>query len=266
MILIDGPDDNLCFQVRKQLQKLLPTFDVQVSGQNRQPRMADFINMLNKDHRHVIRDGFNLPTHFNKAQCYMLTMGLASSGSVYVFCGMDFTEQQIWLTKEYAYLPSGPIINEGNLETVVAQIVERSTAEILQANKVWHYNSLGGIRDHQVMLVGDRVSPFYSYDAIRKMAFFSPHGSSIFLHDALQQVDSTYYLTNAYKTNSRKQNQMLLAEEIDLVKPVKIVGMGEEAHRTLSDIGATFVRTYHPQYWVRFKNKDLDELVSILRP
>lgn len=277
MILIEGNNDYLNRQVRKELRFRHDRLAFHVEDEF-EMTLKRLLKLLHHDNRYQVRENVvgRMQNLLNPADAHMIASGLLATGSFVLVCHdpLDVSTEQAQATFYRSTLEGLlPGMNIYHAE-MVPEIVEASmklweenleTLKAVYETDIW---SAGGLMPGMVMLVGDRVLPYVPCDEERRLAFVSHRGCSRFLHEALAanyELDGTrYYLTNAHKCDVAKLNLKMLQEEIDLVKPVKIVAMGGDAARYLSDLKATFDRTYHPQFWKRFRNKELPELIQLL--
>ncbi len=219
------------------------------------------INRLHRPHQNHISVGFDHSLE-NPAAIYMVGMALAAAGSLAVFCG-HCTDEQVAAGTFYGLLPAVicNLITSADVETIVAA----HAAQRLQAIDVEAFHS-SGVRSHHhqaIMIVGEGNQDL---EGGKRMAFISATGCSLFLHEALRQhPKNRYYLTNADKGLGDVENRATLKREIEIVKPSRIIAMGAPAAKILADLRQTFDRTYHPQYWKRFKSKQFNELVDFLK-
>lgn len=270
MLIIDGPNDVLRAAVLKEVRKQLgKTVEFQ-KGEERST-LQQFLKLVHSDHRLVVRERLFMAHLDDSAARHMITMALKACGTYVIACcdevgGLEFKLQKLACSKD-GVLPMAAPFGCYTVPQLVEYALEHWHIHIGLAEQSYRYNSSGDVGpEPRVMVVGENVIPFAPYDQTRRLAFTSTHGSSLFLHQALSLHGGSYYLTNAWKTKNERTNMQLLKEEIKLVKPVKIVAMGGVAQLYLSNIGIEFERTYHPQYWKRFKNQHINELVQILKP
>lgn len=258
MIILTGPDQHL----KARLWHLL-------RGDNYEPPdtyrtdLRWLVHRVHIDHRNEVGEFVhNLPD--GDAARYMLGMALASAGSLVVLCKVTKLTE-VWNETFGGTLPFVHVTHDENKQLKIAteQIVDAWRSEIAKANPLYDYHSTGGHSTGGVMLVGEANKE--DGWPIRR-AFINDTGCSLFLHQALQKNQGVrYYLTNANKTNVHRYNRAALIDELEILKPRKVVAMGTEAAKMLSDLKVAHERTYHPQYWKRFKNKDLDEFAQALK-
>lgn len=270
MILLEGPNRALRAKLGPLLQAAMPAENpgLHVSGEEFSPTIRRAVKIVHADHRWQIRDG--LPTHnFHPEVRHMLAYGLFAAGTVVVICAEDehlTLAQAEELTPYPRVLPLYCVFPHEDLGREVEEITRIWRAAVHEANEFWGYGSNGPTTRSPIMLVGDRANPFMPIEEARRLAFVSHHGCSMYLHDAMRRAGGRYYVTNAMKSKLRGPNQRALKEEIQKVKPRRIVALGTEAAGMLSSIDAKFELTYHPQYWRRFHAGRLNELVASLQP
>jgi hypothetical protein len=276
MILIEGPNDQLRRQVRKELRARHDRLGFHTEDETSMT-LKRLIKLLHADGRYHVRERLThyVTEHLTQGEAHMVASGLLATGSFVLVCH-DLDDDD---AGEYYHSTLGgllPGMNVRDLEMVpdiVTGALELWAAQLEQLKPlldtdIW---SAGGLDQEMVMIVGDQVSPYLPCDEGRRVAFVSDHGCSKFLHEQLAThwlaTGTRYYLTNAHKCDVARMNLKMLEEELKLVNPTKVVALGGVAARHLSDIRVgDFARTYHPQYWKRFKNKDTGELLEILKP
>lgn len=262
MIILQGPDETL----RRELFNILTEGGDEVNrSATKEPYRADigfFTAFIHTDHRLHVRDQLLHGLRDGDAARYMLGMGLAAAGSLVVLCGAD-SREEVRSATFGGLLPALPVSRFSDLNHTREMIVDAWRLEREKVDPLYDYWSSGGRPDQATMLVGESNQDL---NGRKRRAFISHTGCSLFLHQALQANPfNRYYLTNAGKGETRKYNMVALEREIELVKPRRIVALGGVAAAYLSDLKVTFERTYHPNYWKRFKNKDLDELAGFLK-
>lgn len=271
MILLEGPNRELRAKLGPLIREAMPAESpsLHVSGENFRPRLERLVQLVHADHRWQIRDGLPLDQLAPEAR-HMLAYGLSAAGTLVVICAADGF-LSIGRAEELApsprVLPLYAIFPQEDLAAEVHEIARLWRAQVHAANEFWGYGSNGPTTRAPIMLVGDRVNPFVPAELNkRRMAFVSHHGCSLYLHDAMRRAGGRYYVTNAIKAKRKTTNMQALREEIEKVRPARIVALGTEAAEALSQLGASYVTTYHPQYWRRFQASRLGELVACLQP
>lgn len=271
MILLEGPNRELRAKLGPLLREHMPCENpgLHVSGENFNPTIRRAVGIVHADHRWQIRDGLPV-TNFHLDVRHMLAYGLFSAGTVVVICANDATltmAQAEELTPFPRVLPLYGVFPGDDLAAEVDKIARIWRAAVHEANRYWIYGSNGPTERSPIMLVGDRVNPFVPAEAdTRRLAFVSHHGCSLYLHDAMRRAGGRYYVTNAVKSKYKNRNLLALKEELEKVKPCRVVALGAEAGEMLANVGAKFEATYHPQYWRRFRAAEIAELVDCLRP
>jgi len=240
-----------------------------VSGENFRPRLERLVQLVHADHRWQIRDGLPLDQLAPEAR-HMLAYGLFAAGTLVVICA-EHTQLSIGRAEELTpyprVLPMYCVFPHEDLAQEAQEIVRLWRAAVHEATEFWPYGSNGYTARAPIMLVGDRVNPFVPAElGKRRMAFVSHHGCSLYLHDAMRRAGGRYYVTNAIKAKRKSTNMQALREEVEKVRPSRIVALGTEAAEALSQLGVKFTTTYHPQYWRRFQASRLGELVDCLQP
>lgn len=274
MILLEGPNLELRAQLRThlthQLNALLgDQLTVNISGTSGLGTTAAVVRLLNTQYLAELRDGLPLDFAVGHPVYHMAGYALAATGSILVLAHNKppYPRPMSYLSYLGRYLPTvhvyaedDPLCQADNIIRVWRQYVERATAR-------FRFGGSGPLETGNIMVVGERVNPFRPLSFPPwLLAFTSNQGCSFFLHAALEAAGGAYYLTNAVKVKNQRFNKELLRDEIAVVKPARIIAMGSEAARTLADLHVDYTKTYHPQYWKRFKNKDVGELVELLRP
>lgn len=117
------------------------------------------------------------------------------------------------------------------------------------------YHSTGG-NFSPVMIVGDSINEKYG----TKYAFCGWSNSSTYLHQALSiaNCQTSYYLTNANKTNNYDENVSILMREIYDVQPLQIITLGQSSHLMLEHIKMKHSIIQHPAHHQRFKHDVYD--------
>jgi hypothetical protein len=255
-------------EVRRQLGDAV---DWHLSGQD-SLRFDHLLRLGQADHRYQVREGLEVG-ELTPAQENMLAMALQAAGTV-VLAHLEGWESYPQGERRHA-------ATLGNRLPCVVWHYGRPMAEAVGealdlwadhrrfAERTFAYNGSGSQwpGGRRIMVVGERVNPWRPYDQARRLAFTRPGGCSLHLHEALvQHPTARYYLTNAWKTGHAGQNLDLLAAELDRVRPHQIVGMGLVAQSYLADLRVEFSRTFHPQFWRRFRAHDLAGLAAAVKP
>jgi hypothetical protein len=55
-----------------------------------------------------------------------------------------------------------------------------------------------------------------------------------------------------------------LVELVRLLQPRKVIALGRVAQKSCEDQGISCIKSYHPQYWKRFRNKERYPLLDLL--
>jgi len=79
------------------------------------------------------------------------------------------------------------------------------------------------------------------------LAFTSAVGCSAWFHELLAESGDRYYLTNS--------DHPTLLEEIQVVDPIEIISLGQQADFVLTELQVEHTKLPHPQYVKRFLNK-----------
>lgn len=274
MIILEGPNTALRETLRQNIERKLrrelgDQLRVNINGTPGLGTTAAVVRMLNTPNQTELRDGLALAFPDYHPIYHMAAYALNATGSIFVHA----------LDGLGKYLPTTPLraalwrceLHEPISGTVVDYILDVWRERQKQVARSFPYGGTGYMEDEGIMVVGERVNPFRPWPDITTplttipFAFTSNQGCSFFLHSALAASGGRFYLTNAMKTLNRKLNRTLLADELATMKPRKIIAMGSEAAIALSEQRVSFTQTYHPQYWKRFKSKDVGELIELFR-
>jgi uracil-DNA glycosylase len=273
MLIIEGNDQRLreefLVQVRERLGDKV-RYDL---GGPPTPSINAMLKLVHADTTMLIRWGLSLGPLAPSVR-HMLSMALAATGSVIVLCTNSITyfrDQDMQELVELGFEGRLPVqlCHPGRpLEEAVENALDLWQTHVFRARQCYKFNASGSnFPGPKIMVVGEKVNPFAPYDQVRKLAFTTKHGCSLHLHAALLHHPRTrYYLTNAWKSDDARRNKDLLGEEIELVRPRLIVGMGLVAQSYLADLRVDFRRTFHPQFWRRFRGHDLAGLADALKP
>lgn len=228
---------------------------------------------VHQDLRYHVLDGL-WPEHLSDAERYMLTSAVLPGGCVLVVCHDNPLPEEGGVgvmhppTKVYGqgiWFPWINIYNRHYLEDSIEWILAHHKAHIRRAVPFKEWAVSGNVEEGVVMLVGEasqEITP-----GVKRRAFISHKGCSLFLQEALRRNAPTkYYLTNAQATGNASYDRLKLQREIELIKPCKIVALGVEAALVMVDLKVPFTRTWHPQYWARFRSTLMHELCEILKP
>jgi hypothetical protein len=271
MILLEGPNRALRTQLGPAIRAAMPAENpsLHVSGDNFRPKLQRLVHLVHADHRWQIRDGLPLD-HLEPDARHMIAYGLYAAGTMVVICAEDGSltmAQAEDLAPSRRVLPLYSVHPGDDLAKEAQHIALYWRMAVQEASRFWHYGSNGPTQRSPIMLVGDRANPFVPAELNqRRMAFVSHHGCSLYLHGAMRRAGGRYYVTNAVKANKKTWNLLALREEIEKVRPSRIVALGTEAAEVLAKVDARFTTTYHPQYWRRFQASRLGELVDCLQP
>ena len=120
-----------------------------------------------------------------------------------------------------------------------------------------------GWPNHSIMLVGDMYGSGlkFSYGKTNNKAFSGTQHASKFLHRALSEIDYDFYITNANKTCDKDENELILLQEIAMVKPIAIIALGDNASK---GIVKPHVKIPHPQYYNRFKHGNTNDYIKLI--
>ncbi len=266
MLIIDGPNLDLQTRLLRTLDRHAdPDMGKHVSGPGRPRELKLLVTLAMCDHRRMIYHGFPRIGSLTRGERHMLAHALAAAGSMAVHCTTP-TDPDLgqWFGLP-TVLPTYTVTTATGLDLQAQGILKMWRHLQARAAPVWGFGSTGGLPGAAIMLVGDRVNPFIPLDLSRRQAFVSHHGSSLWLHETMAATGREgYYVTNAHKVEDRMANRRLLTDEIMVVAPRAIIGMGDEAQGYLSELEVPFLRTYHPQYWSRFKHKHTTEFIKLI--
>ena len=129
---------------------------------------------------------------------------------------------------------------------------------------LYKYEFLGNINS-DIMLIGERYAD-NTFIGNNKKAFFADINSSLYLHKALylSPENGNHYITNAFKTNLFNFNECAIKEEIKIVQPKIIIALGNKVSSFLKVLNISHKKIPHPQYWRRFKYKNIKEYSKLL--
>jgi thymidylate kinase len=162
---------------------------------------------------------------------------------------------------------------ENHLETFLELIEGVHEERSQRALKLQKFLSSGNYYEEgSIIFIGDMPSKQSIGNGYLR-AFISNTGSSEFLHRCLfdagiYPTQQMPYFTNWNKCeNNNYLNAKMLEEEIQLVKPRKIIFLGEEiGKKTWQKIGSvTYSTIYHPAFVKRFKTKNYDNYIKDLK-
>ncbi len=261
MIILQGPDEKL----RTELFRLIAP-EVRYNYKTGETYRADLNYLVSQVHlnRYHLRDQFLHELPQGPARS-MLGMALASAGSIAVICGKMDEEAMAYSSMDgrIPVIPAEEFLSSTNTHNVASLIIEIWLTEQRRIEPLYDYWGAGGLQENPVMLVGEANQDMGS---TKRRAFISHKGCSLYLHEAIcANKETNYYLTNAVKSDNAKFNLAALADEIDIVKPRRIIALGAVAATTLSELRAQFERTWHPSYWMRFKPTDISELADFIK-
>ena len=127
--------------------------------------------------------------------------------------------------------------------------------------KAFHFEGLGGIGTQQqeaILLVGERHVRGLTPDDPVYAPFVERQGSSLYLHQALQLSGRTdYHITNAIKFGQPGKDRGMLLQEIDLLRPSRVVALGQVASRLLREVHIAHDVVAHPSARRRFKYTEI---------
>jgi hypothetical protein len=296
MILVEGVDGSGKTTLVKKLSEYVSGFITSHEGPPPKDSFKHYLKQVQEDNRRVLKDRFHIGEciypiikqggrkPLNEAQVTMLELALLSTGSLLVFCtasddfikksfkekGEDFItfDQALNVRRMYfglvnqSRLPFAMYMPEtDNTESFINNLLSWYDTRLRASAETYDFKSIGEA-PADIMIVGDRVNDRKSTG--RQLAFVSHQGSGLFLCSMLNNK-TTYYLTNAVKTMHLDDNLEALNDEIKIVKPRKIVGMGNAAKHHLDILKVIYEPTFHPQYWKRFKTREHDTLIDILK-
>jgi len=274
MIILEGPNTALREALRHDIEKQLrpelgDLLTVHLSGTPDTGSTAAIVKLLNSPNHCELRDGLRLDFPDHHPIHHMAGYALNATGTLLVHA-VNKAGEEPPASQLYDHLWHVGVWN-GDFDTLVEYILHVWRERQKEIARTYRYGGTGHLEKGGVMVVGERVNPFRPWAEAHRigtpipLAFTSNHGCSFFLHGALRASGGRFYLTNAVKSLSKKLNRTMLAEELDLMKPGKIIAMGSEAAAALYEQRVDFVHTNHPQYWKRFRNKDVGELVELFR-
>lgn len=277
MIILTGPNTALRETLRHEIEKQLrpelgDLLTIHLGGTPGRRTTSAVIRLLNTPNHSELRDGLPLDFPNDHAIHHMAGYALHATGSVVVLAmnhGQDYSRLERPPLCDYLdHAAAWPV---GDADTFVKNILNLWEENQREVARTYRFGGTGYMDTGGVMVVGERVNPFRPWQEVKTLeeavplAFTSNQGCSFFLHEALRASGGRFYLTNALKTNNTKLNRMMLAQELAYMEPRKIIAMGSEAAAALSEQRVDFVHTNHPQYWKRFRNKDVGELVELFR-
>lgn len=266
MLIIDGPNRELRDQLMREFERAPDAeFGKHISGFRGDAELKWIVSLVNCDHRDMIYQGFPTLEHHTNGVRHMVSHALLASGTLVALCvNPDTRDLGPWHAHP-CVTPTYVVTPRSNLKFAARDILAQWRAHRAASGPVWEFGSTGGLRPGGVMLVGDRVNPFVPLDKARRAAFLSHHGSSLWLHTALAATRATdFYVTNAHKVQDTSANCIMLTDEVMRVAPRRIIAMGDEAQAYMSELDTQFERTYHPQYWSRFRRKYTTEFTKLL--
>lgn len=261
MLLIEGPNAQLRSVILEQLRRdtnpgtLTFTHGSEVFT-NR--NLNYYIRLLHTDHHTQVFERLRLTGSLETPERYMVAMGLKARGTISVVCQANNTVETM-ISTAGGILPYINCTFADDPALVVEKVMDYWQYHINTSFPVADYHSIGGVFRNQTMIVSDvRKSGQY--------AFVGAQNSTLLLHKILEEISNEldnphlFYLTSTVKTGNNRTNTKMLKDEIEMVKPARIVAMGSSAAAMLSSIHATFERTDHPQYWARFRSHEYDLL------
>ena len=116
---------------------------------------------------------------------------------------------------------------------------------------------------NKILIVGDRPGPSAPIDPnYHHTPFYSMKHCSGWLNKLLDGsgIDENKLLwINTYDKDG-------IPNKISphSLKPSKIIALGGNASKWVKSFKVSFTSTYHPQYWKRFRNKEIYPLLNIL--
>jgi hypothetical protein len=268
MILIEGSNQELRAAMGHAIREALILYDpfyYEVNEDKTLTLQSQLIG-VHLDTRCHIRNGTLLNAGTPERR-RMIAYGLSHSGSVLVNCGQG--------VNAYGIIPSFQVDDAADIAWCAPQVANWWLKAKDSVDRLWDFYSTYHCPanmaedDDFIMLVGDRPPRSgRGYKFPKKLAFVSHHGASLFLHDAMMRAGGKYYLTNYFKYPRERANRDAIIDEINFIKPSRIVALGSEAAGMLvrMDIGAPITNTHHPKYWQRFRADQIDELVRLIRP
>lgn len=153
-------------------------------------------------------------------------------------------------------------VEKFNYNEIKYKIEELSKIE----NKVYKFEGSGAYLNNPIMLVGDQYADDSFVDKHDRMTFISNNNSSYYLHDALELTKNPkdYYLTNSRKYENDDLNLQALQEEVEYLKPKKVIALGNKSSVLLKKAKIEHIKVEHPQYRRRFKFKQINEYANKL--
>lgn len=145
-----------------------------------------------------------------------------------------------------------------NLDDFVQRLL--TVYEPLKTRASW-FDGLGGI-GHQhvgsVLLVGERHVRGLTPEDPVYAPFVEAKGSSLYLHQALQLSGRTdYHITNAVKFGHPGKDRAALLQEVELLRPSRVVALGLAAARVLREVNVQHEVVAHPSARRRFKYNEI---------
>lgn len=269
MIILEGPNLPLRAELATKLKEYLQGKDASQPEELLRTDLGYLVHFVHQDLRYRVQDGWPVD-HLSAAARHMLGCALLPEALIVVHCdGSHATVRDLSTTTQRLFINNGfcsgfSVGAAMNQEWITTTILQAHVTLLTQLREFDRFFA-GTWWEGSVMLVGEG-NQFITRE-VRRKAFTSATGCSLFLHEALlRNRGARYYLSNAQKTGRPAYDRLALQREIELVKPVKIVALGTEAAAMLATQRVEFTRTFHPQYWKRFRNQHLDELVEILKP
>lgn len=272
MVIFEGSNHKLRGELRRAFLNLAGERWQHFASGAAQPSDVRWLTRLvHVDNRYHVREGLPMELSPHHGARHMVASGLQATGSVLVVC--EHVPGARGWEERYQPVPGAlPVlgittVSHPNVYDVAQTLLELASSEVARASRTYDQGGSGYNYEPDLLIVGEKVSPYRPLHVERRGAFISTNGCSSYLHAALMATGARSYLTNAIKTGRVAEDRERLAGEVRLVQADRVVAMGATAARYLADAGVEPVTvTYHPQYWKRFKNKDFGQLVELLRP
>lgn len=134
-------------------------------------------------------------------------------------------------------------------------------------NQFDKFMSTGYTEGNPIMLIGDQFGDESKIGDTSVKAFTSGMAAKFLRAAMALNTDRQYYVTNSLKVNDYELNKNLLLEEIELIKPSKIITLGRNAKNLFYKITKRYpdAVTDHPSYIKRFNKLTVQEYSQTLR-
>jgi hypothetical protein len=223
----------------------------------------------------------------NDWQQHLIERILQIKNALLIYCDSTYeNKKNIFLTRGEEYVSIDKIEDESLLfkECVERSILNRIHIDPLSNNYENLYNFIEkynnnldknfikyesiGCFYNPIMLIGERYGSGEDFNFGKNIylkTFIDTKLSSRYLHQALKNFKQKFYITNLYKVENNEINLKLITEEINLIKPTKIILLGNKVEKLFKELNLLYYKMPHPQYYNRFKNKNIDEYESLFK-